>query len=81
LNGIEIAVPGRRLCSLDELDRAIERIANHPGQFTENVFGTRRAVLSRFPYLVIFRETLTGIEIIAVAHGRRRPFYWRDRVE
>jgi hypothetical protein len=36
-------------------------------------------VLRRFPYLIVFREGMEGIEIVAVAHGRRRPGYWRDR--
>jgi len=66
---------------LDEIDRAIERIGGHPGQFPEYAFGTRRIVLRRFPYLLVFRETAPGMEVIAVAHGRRRPGYWRDRVE
>ncbi|HEY1183221.1 MAG TPA: type II toxin-antitoxin system RelE/ParE family toxin [Bryobacteraceae bacterium] len=66
---------------LDEIDRAIERIGGHSGEFPEYAFGTRRMVLQRFPYLVVFRETAAGVEIIAVAHGRRRPGYWRDRVE
>ncbi|MGA2724883.1 MAG: type II toxin-antitoxin system RelE/ParE family toxin [Bryobacteraceae bacterium] len=62
---------------MDELDRAIERIGDHPGQFPEYAFGARRVVLQRFPYLTVFRETAAGVEILAVAHGRRR----RDRVE
>ena len=66
---------------LDELDRAVEQIGDHPGQFPEYAFGTRRMVLQRFPYLLVFRETAAGVEVIAVAHGRRRPGYWRDRVE
>lgn len=66
---------------LDELENAIERIGERPGQFPEHVFGTRRLVLRRFPYVVVFREAAAGIEIIAVAHGRRRPGYWRDRLE
>jgi plasmid stabilization system protein ParE len=66
---------------LDEVDRAIERIGDHPEEFQEYGPGMRRMVLQRFPYLVVFRETSAGIEIIAVAHGRRRPGYWRDRVE
>ena len=66
---------------LDELDQAINQISVHPGQFPDYVFGTRRMVLRRFPYLIVFRETTAGVEIIAVAHGRRRPGYWRDRVE
>lgn len=66
---------------IDELDRAIERIRDHAGQFPEYAAGTRRIVLPRFPYIVVFRETAAGIEIIAIAHGRRRPGYWRDRAE
>jgi plasmid stabilization system protein ParE len=42
---------------LDELDRAIARIGDSPGQFPEYAFGTRRMVLRQFPYLVVFRET------------------------
>lgn len=42
---------------LDELNRAIERISKHPRQFSAYEFGTRRMVLGRFPYLVVFRET------------------------
>lgn len=66
---------------LDDLDGAIERIGKNPEQFPLHEFGTRRITLRRFPYLVIFREARAGLEIIAVAHGRRRPRYWRDRVE
>ena len=65
---------------LDVLDRAIERIRDHPGQFPEYAFGTRKMVLQRFPYLLVFRETAAGVEVIAVAHRRSRPGYWRDRV-
>jgi len=66
---------------LDALERAIEQIADHPGQFPEYAFGARRMPLRRFPYLVVYRETGVDVEIVAVAHGRRRPGYWRDRDE
>ena len=62
-----------------ELVRAMDRIAANPNQFPRYVFGTRRTVVRRFPYLIVFREVSDSIEIIAVAHGRRRPGYWRDR--
>ena len=35
---------------------AIERIGEHPRQFPEFVFGTRKMVLRRFPYIIVFRE-------------------------
>jgi hypothetical protein len=36
-------------------------------------------VLPRFPFLIA-REAAAGVEIIAIAHDRRRPGYWRDRL-
>lgn len=65
---------------LDELDAAIEQIAQNPRQYALSEFGTRRMPLRRFPFLIVYRDTATGIEVIAVAHGRRRPGYWKDRL-
>ena len=65
---------------LDEIDRVIARLSEHPGQFPSYDFGTRRAMLRRFPWSLVFRETASGLEIIAVVHSRRRPGYWRSRV-
>jgi len=42
--------------------------------------GTRRVKLPRFPYAVVYRDQPELIEILAVAHGARRPGYWRDRL-
>jgi hypothetical protein len=39
----------------------------------------RRILLDRFPYSVIYRASADEILIIAVAHLRRRPGYWRHR--
>jgi toxin ParE1/3/4 len=64
---------------LNELHRTIDLISRHPEQYQLHEFGTRRAMLHRLPYLIVFREGTEGIEIIAVAHGRRKPGYWRDR--
>jgi plasmid stabilization system protein ParE len=67
---------------LDELDRAMERIRDAPGQWARYLHGTRRYLMKRFPFIVVCRErSETIIEIVAVAHGHRRPGYWRQRVE
>ncbi|HEY6987765.1 MAG TPA: type II toxin-antitoxin system RelE/ParE family toxin, partial [Bryobacteraceae bacterium] len=66
---------------LDELDRAVAQLQTDANRFPEYLFGTRRLLLRRFSYLVIFRLTTTAIEVIAIAHGRRRPGYWRERVD
>lgn len=65
---------------LDELERAIERIARQPDLFPTYMFGTRKVLLSRFPYMVVYRENDGLAEVEAVAHGRRRPGYWRERI-
>jgi hypothetical protein len=39
----------------------------------------RRCVLKRFPYNVLFRFNDEQIEIVAIAHHKRRPGYWSRR--
>ena len=40
---------------------------------------TRRFLLQRFPYQVVYRIRPGEIVIVAVAHLKRRPGYWRHR--
>ena len=40
----------------------------------------RRARVQGFPYNVIFREVDGKIQVLAVAHHRRRPLYWLGRL-
>jgi plasmid stabilization system protein ParE len=39
----------------------------------------RRMLLTRFPYQVVYHVTPTDIIVVAVAHLKRRPNYWKDR--
>ncbi len=72
--------PGAAEAFLTELDNTIERISQHPDSYQLYEFKARRALVRRFPYLIVFRKTPGAIEIIAVAHARPYPGYWRDRV-
>ena len=40
----------------------------------------RRRAVSRFPYHVIYFHIENQIRILAVAHDRRKPGYWSERV-
>jgi toxin ParE1/3/4 len=40
----------------------------------------RRVVVPRFLYLLLYRVERERIFIVAVAHPRRRPGYWRSRL-
>jgi plasmid stabilization system protein ParE len=35
--------------------------------------------VKRFPYSVFYRLREDHVRILAVAHQKRRPFYWRKR--
>ena len=45
-----------------------------------NSLGVRRVLLGRFPYAIVHLETLEAIHVLAVAHLKRRPNYWRTRL-
>ena len=65
---------------LAELDWAVEAIAENPEMWPRYVHGTRRYIFHRFPFYLVYREAAGNIEIIAVAHGRRKPGYWKSRM-
>lgn len=62
-----------------ELDLAIERIEEAPRQWPPYLANTRRYLLRRFPFFVVFREADDRVQILAVAHARRRPGSWLGR--
>jgi toxin ParE1/3/4 len=64
---------------LFELRQSTDRIRRDPRLYPLTLAGARRALLHDFPYAVIFRETSDKIQIVAIAHGKRRPGYWRKR--
>jgi plasmid stabilization system protein ParE len=63
-----------------ELDTAVETISETPHRWTNYIYGTRKFVLQRFPFIVVYRELSSSIQVLAVAHGRRRPGYWKGRL-
>ncbi len=40
---------------------------------------TRRLLVARFPYQVVYRLREADIVIVAFAHLKRRPGYWKQR--
>ena len=64
---------------LAELDAGIESIRIAPDLYPSYLHGTRRYLMRQFPYLIVYRVTSTTIQVVAVAHGRRRPGYWKSR--
>ena len=67
---------------IDEVERAVRFIEEHPGLgFSIDDRGElRRWTLRRFPYHVIYRTAFETLYILAIAHQRKRPGYWRARL-
>ena len=63
-----------------EVHHAIERILEYPELGSSIDVVLRRLMLTRFPYFLIFSFTTELLRVVAVAHARRRPAYWRSRV-
>jgi toxin ParE1/3/4 len=71
--------PGLGSIFIDEIQRSIENIA----QFSEAapvIRGrVRKKPLVKFPYSLIYSIRSDEFRLLAVAHQKRRPFYWRGR--
>ena len=63
-----------------ELDRGIQQISASPQQFAPYLHGTRAYRVPRFPYLIVYLEDGSSVQVLAIAHGHRRPGYWRRRL-
>ena len=59
---------------------ATRKIQFNPSRHPPRKYGTRRLLLKRFPYLIVYREEPARILIVAVAHGARHPDYWHGRI-
>ena len=66
---------------LEELIPAIDRIQAPPTLYPRHLRGTQRLVLARHPFSIVFRERFHDIQIIAIAHAKRRPGYWAKRLK
>lgn len=66
---------------LDEVEWANAAILANPYAAQSLGGNFRRLQLKKFPFGLCYRILDSVIEIVAVAHERRRPGYWRDRLQ
>lgn len=64
-----------------EVQRVVEVLADLPSLGEKLDLIHRRVPLRRFPYALIFRHDGDVVRVVAVAHRRRRPRYWKPRVQ
>jgi plasmid stabilization system protein ParE len=62
------------------VQNATSRIREAPNTFPLADHGTRKFTLQRFPFSIFYRAAEAEIVIVALAHQKRRPGYWSNRV-
>jgi toxin ParE1/3/4 len=65
---------------LEEVTRCLGVIRQAPERLAARRYGVRKWGLDRFPYAIVFLVRENTLVIVAVAHWRRRPSYWRRRL-
>ena len=58
---------------------AIDRLGVDARMWPADEDAVRRHVLRHFPYTVFYEIQDACVTVLAVAHQRRQPGYWRDR--
>jgi plasmid stabilization system protein ParE len=72
--------PGLGALFLAETKKANDRIVELPAAAREVRSSIRRRSIHRFPYFFYYAVEENEVFIIAVAHKRRRPEYWINRL-
>lgn len=77
----EAEAPGLGARFLAAVDACVQRIVRAPQACARwhpsSPF--RRAMVARFPFLLVFIAAGPSVTVVAEAHTRRRPGYWRGR--
>jgi len=64
---------------LVSLRKQLETVRSHPEAFPVLYRDVRRAVVSRFPYVVFYVVQATRVAVLAVVHQSRNPKTWPRR--
>ncbi len=64
-----------------ELRQLMRLVTTMPLAWPVSGDGTRKCLLTRFPYLVIYAPLPNELLVLAVGHQHRRPDCWRERLK
>lgn len=73
--------PGLGASYLVEFEKILGHVCESPQRYPiERKPDVRRILMKRFPYAVLYREVSGIVQVLAIAHHRRRPQYWLGRL-
>ena len=77
-SGVQAELGGR---FYDEMERLIREVRSQPMRFWMFDPPVRRHLSTVFPYAVVYLEQPDRIWVVALMHCKRKPGYWRQRLE
>lgn len=64
---------------IDKVDRALQHAREYPESCAVIRGRIRKVLVDGFPYAVVYSFVEGHVRVLAIAHQRRRPFYWSGR--
>jgi len=64
---------------VSEVIRSVETVVENPEIWPLYEEETHRYLFPRFPFSIIYRIIEEKIQILAIAHSKRKPGYWKSR--
>jgi plasmid stabilization system protein ParE len=66
---------------LAEFEKTMARACLAPQRYSVELQpNVRRIRMKRFPFTILFQKSSNIVQVLAVAHDRRRPQYWLGRI-
>lgn len=75
----ERQAPGLGRAFVDEVERCLQRIGDHPDAGMLMAPSIRRRLVDRFSYAILYRVHGETIRILTIMNLKRRPNYWTGR--
>ena len=76
----ERSEPGLGSCFLSEIESGIGLLLSQPDMGFSLDDELRAFFLNNFPFTLVYKAETERLWIVAVAHQRRRPDYWQERL-
>ena len=76
----EDAAPGLGAEFLAVVSAVVGLLRENPELGAPHPAGTRRFVLPRFPFSIVYLDEPELVLVVAIAHHGREPGYWSDRL-
>lgn len=77
----EECAPGLGADFIRQIERTLVQIAANPDSGSVSAKTIRRRLVRRFPFAVLYQSRPKAIFVLAIAHLRRRPGYWKSRTK